>query len=343
MVKRLVAVMVSVVMMLVVSPPAVAGAVETSAAGATVTRVAGTDRVGTAVAISQAAFPTGAPCVLIASSENWPDALSGSALAGAVGGPILLTRPTTLPSAVADEVRRLRAPSVIVLGGTGAVSDAVLGALGKITGVTKVERIGSTNRYTTSYAIGSRVRMLAHNPVAFVATGESFPDALAAAPMAARYRQSIQLMPPQADMQSALLERIRAQGITGVEILGGTGALSASFEQMVRGRLSYVKRLGGSTRYDTAAVIATFFTTTEDFRWNGVAVASGEAYPDALTGGVMQGRVGAPLLLTLPTTLHLSTERVLANNSPTITQARIFGGTGAVSDRAQQLTLRAIQ
>jgi len=58
----------------------------------TFTSIAGANRYATAVAVSKKAFPAGADAVVIATGENWPDALGGSALAGALGGPILLTR-----------------------------------------------------------------------------------------------------------------------------------------------------------------------------------------------------------------------------------------------------------
>ncbi|MHB8706446.1 MAG: OmpL47-type beta-barrel domain-containing protein, partial [Coriobacteriia bacterium] len=59
-----------------------------------VTPIAGNNRIDTAILASQEAFPAGATTVVIATGFNWPDALGGAALAGALDGPILLTDPS---------------------------------------------------------------------------------------------------------------------------------------------------------------------------------------------------------------------------------------------------------
>lgn len=53
---------------------------------------------------------------------NFPDALSGSAAAALLGGPVILTTQATLPAAVHSELRRLNPSKVIALGGEGSVS-----------------------------------------------------------------------------------------------------------------------------------------------------------------------------------------------------------------------------
>jgi len=66
------------------------------------------------------------PVVYVAAGTNFPDGLSGSAAAGELGGPLLLTAPGGLPVSVATELARLKPRRVVVLGGTSAVSDAVV-------------------------------------------------------------------------------------------------------------------------------------------------------------------------------------------------------------------------
>jgi hypothetical protein len=69
------------------------------------------------------------PVAYVATGLNFPDALAGAAAAGYVGGPLLLVTGTTVPPATAAELSRLRPGSVIVLGGTTVVSDAVLASI----------------------------------------------------------------------------------------------------------------------------------------------------------------------------------------------------------------------
>ncbi len=73
------------------------------------TRVGGDDPVATAVSVSQTSFsdPAAVNAVVLASSEAFPDALTGTPLAAQLGGPLLLTPGGELSPAVADEIRRL--------------------------------------------------------------------------------------------------------------------------------------------------------------------------------------------------------------------------------------------
>ena len=104
----------------------------TAASAATapvVTRISGATRFDTAIAASQDQFTaTGsAKAVVLARADTYPDALSGGPLAAKVGGPLLLTSSTSLPSSVQAEMIRVlpKGGTVYILGGTSAVSAAV--------------------------------------------------------------------------------------------------------------------------------------------------------------------------------------------------------------------------
>ena len=88
-------------------------------------RLAGADRYATAAAISQATFSPGVPVAYVATASSFPDALAGGA-AAAGKGPILLVSPAGIPAATAGELARLKPGRIVVLGGSGAVSDSVL-------------------------------------------------------------------------------------------------------------------------------------------------------------------------------------------------------------------------
>ncbi|HMJ80259.1 MAG TPA: cell wall-binding repeat-containing protein, partial [Candidatus Dormibacteraeota bacterium] len=154
---------------------------------ATVTseRVAGTDRYGTAVAISQRLYPDGnvpaggVPIVYLASGQTYADAVAAGPLAARARGVILLTPGANLPAAVSTELARLRPQRLIVLGGASVVSDAVLGAAGTAAGVTP-ERMAGTDRYATAVAAVQDAFSsgLSGTDTVFLATGANFPDAL---------------------------------------------------------------------------------------------------------------------------------------------------------------------
>ena len=107
----------------VVSDAVAAGLIPYATSG-NVTRLAGSDRYATAVAVSSGTFTSG-PTVFVATGINFPDALGGGPVAGGLPGPLLLVPGTWLPSTVAAELSRLDPGTVIILGGTTSVSDEV--------------------------------------------------------------------------------------------------------------------------------------------------------------------------------------------------------------------------
>ncbi|MDO8881206.1 MAG: cell wall-binding repeat-containing protein [Coriobacteriia bacterium] len=301
--------------------------------------VAGDTRFETAVEASTLAYPSGAGTVVIATGRNWPDALGGSALAGALDAPILLTEPGSLPPAVAAEITRLKATHAVILGGTSAVATAVEDALKtKLT----VERIKGTDRYDTANQVAARVKSEmggAFDGTAFLATGGNFPDALAAAPLAAHNKWPLYLSHPTTGVSAAT--RAAMSGVTKVKILGGTAAISQAVQDSLAGSFS-VSRIAGATRYDTAAQVAQYGVTSAGHMWNRVGIATGENYPDALAGGVLQGKAGSVMLLTPTASLCTEAGYKLLNNRGDISTVTFFGGTGAVSPATRTSVLSAL-
>lgn len=303
-----------------------------------VVQIEGSDRYTTAVEASVRAYPTGlapagARTVVIATGENWPDALGGSSLAGALDGPVLLTRAGSLPVAVTDEIGRLGATRAIILGGTAAVSGDVEAALKTLLGNTAVERTAGSNRYATADAVAARVIDLAgaeYDGNAFVATGGDFPDALAAAPLAAANAWPLYLADPASGLSSGTNGAMA--GVDTVLLLGGTAVVSESVETALETTYGAddVTRLSGADRYETAVKVATYGVDHAGLSWNRVAIATGVNFPDALAGGVLQGRVGSVMLLTKPDELNGYTRSALTVHQAGITTVTFFGGTGAL-------------
>lgn len=148
-----------------------------------VTRISGSNRYETSAKIS-ALFPSGVSTAYIATGRAFPDALSGAALAGANGSPLLLVNTDAIPASVRAELTRLKPQRIVVLGGTGAVSSGVAQSLAQYAtaSTNKVTRLSGTDRYATSAAVAARFP--ANVPAAYVATGLDFPDALASAALA---------------------------------------------------------------------------------------------------------------------------------------------------------------
>ncbi|MCL2504206.1 MAG: cell wall-binding repeat-containing protein [Coriobacteriia bacterium] len=283
------------------------------------TGVSGSNRYETAIATSRVAFEDGSsPSVIIASGENWPDALSASSLAGTVEGPILLTRASSLPAGLTGEIARLGATEAIIVGGPSAVSTDVAQALGGVKGLT-VKRIGGADRYETSRLIAeettTRVKAAGGtpDPAAFITTGLNFPDALAASPIAYAKSRPILLTAP-----NKLSEHTRmaldTSDVYDTIILGDTRAVSASVETSLTTLLGGGThlRISGANRYGTARAVATY-ARMNGLSYENTVIATGENFPDALAGGALAARLRTVLMLTPTKTLDAElSEMILA-------------------------------
>ena len=292
-------------------------------------RVAGPNRYDTAVEASKEGFPEGADTVVLATGADWPDALGGSALAGAVRGPLLLTTPGALRPEVAEEIARLGATKIYILGGAGAISAEVESALNRIPGMTVV-RLGGVDRYVTGLIVANEVIRIAGTDfggTAYVATGADFPDALAVSPLASARVCPVLL----ADARTNAVSLPSA--VASAVIVGGVGVVSPEVEHALAGSLGEgnVERIFGADRYATAAAVAVHGVES-GLSWSNVGIATGEDFPDSLCGGAMLGAMGSVMVLTPSDTLAPETEGVLTDNASEIGTVRIMGGTGALSD-----------
>jgi putative cell wall-binding protein len=90
-----------------------------------VTRLAGADRFATAAAIIRHFWTTKSATGYVASGVNFPDALSGGAVAGKQGVPLFLSGQSDVSLFTGQEVLRLSPRRLTMLGGTAALSSAV--------------------------------------------------------------------------------------------------------------------------------------------------------------------------------------------------------------------------
>lgn len=289
-----------------------------------VQRIAGEDRYATSVRTSESGFPAGAGTVVVATGENWPDALTAGVLAVKAGGPLLLTRKASVPSAVSAEIIRLKATKAYIIGGDGAVGREVEDALQEL-GV-EVVRLGGLNRYETAGLVADEVVRLAGPPAGyFIASGEAFPDALSAVPVAARLGYPI-LLTGGSTLPAATADRIPIEA--KVIIVGGDGAVSPSIYERFPDRI----RLYGGDRYRTCTAIASWAISSHPdvFTASTVGVATGRNYPDALGGGpFMAGKNG--VLLLVPTSPSAPFTWFVDSKWEEIRGATVFGGTQVVS------------
>ena len=305
-----------------------------------VTRLAGPDRYATSAAVA-ATYSAPQTIVYVASGANFPDALSGAPVAGMKGAPLLLVAPTSLPGVVRTQLLRLTPATIAILGGSGAVSEGVADALRALPFGPDVVRYEGSDRYDTSAAIVDPARAPDGQPAnygapvagVFIATGTDYPDALSGAPLAGSRGWPLLLVRPDAipDPVKQALAHLQPQSIT---ILGGTGSVSQAVEdELVQDDLGgdhgALARIAGTDRYATSAAIS-----TQGYPGLPPApvayVATGTAFPDALSGAPLAAKKGVPLLLVRPTSVPapVGTELLRLKLSSLV----VLGGPGVVTD-----------
>lgn len=290
-----------------------------------VSRVAGADRFATSAAVSAASFGPGAPVAYVSSGLAFPDALSGAAAAARGKGPMLLVQPGAIPSSIQAELRRLKPGRIVVLGGSAAVSDAVLSQLRGFT-AGGVSRIAGADRFATSASI-SRATSAAKPAVAYIVSGEAFPDALSAGPLAARTAGAPVLLVTRGGIPSPVATELARLHPQSIVVVGGASAVPEPVLTALRtDTTGGVTRLAGADRYATSAAIASRFAAGAAK----VLVASGTAFPDALSGATAAGAGGVPLLLTAPATVPAPIGQQLGRLAPH--HVTVVGGPAVVSD-----------
>ncbi|GAA2235185.1 hypothetical protein GCM10009851_20260 [Herbiconiux moechotypicola] len=289
---------------------------------AALSRLSGVDRFDGSAAVSRREFASGGDVVYVASGATFPDALSGSAAAAAKKAPVLLVARDTVPTAVGAELARLRPKRIVVLGGTASVGDAVERALRSYAPVT---RLGGADRYEVSARI-SQDAFPAATPVAYVASGEVFPDALAGGAASAAGGGGASLLLVTRDSVPAVVAaELRRLAPGKIVVLGGESTVSARVATEL-GAIAPTSRIAGPDRYaGSAAVSRAAYPSGAP----AVFVASGAVFPDALAGGSAAAANGAPILLVAPDSVPTS----VADEITRLGARRIvvLGGTNTVS------------
>jgi putative cell wall-binding protein/Ca2+-binding RTX toxin-like protein len=191
-----------------------------------------------------------------------------------------------------------------------------------------VIRLAGANRFETAEQIARR-HFAAPVPVAYVAPGGNFPDALAGGPLAAQTGGPI-LLTFNGDTGELPLSTVLALKDLAPErivVLGGPGVVGPNTVAALNAISTTdqpVERIWGANRFETAAQISKQLEPNQR-----VFIANGMNFPDALAGAAVAAADGSAVLLVTPTAIPDATKSALMDLSPS--EIVILGETGAVS------------
>ena len=262
--------------------------------------LAGMDRYLTSAQVSKNGFTSSDNVVLVSGeSDALVDGLTSTPLAASLNAPILLTKSDELPSCIIDEIDRLGAKNIYIVGGENSISNNISNKLERYYGK-NVKRIDGNDRYETSIAIGEEVvKNTKIKGDVFVVGGYGMADALSISSVSAAKLSPIILT--KKDGLSIDAKHFLDRNASDTYIVGGKSQVSNHVSKDIVDIGLTTKRLSGETRQDTnGAVISEFYTNGKEFYDNeGVVFAKSEdsGLVDALGAGVYAGKVKAPIVL----------------------------------------------
>jgi peptidoglycan-N-acetylglucosamine deacetylase len=290
--------------------------------GSATSRLAGSDRYGSSVAISQYRFddPAEVRSVYLARGDVFADALTAGSLRD---GPVLLVRGGcgAVPSVVMSEIARVEPDRVVALGGEQAVctEQLVQAAGGRAT-----DRLGGADRFETAAAIAAHA-FPAGPATVYLANGSITPDAVVAGTL--QDGPVLLVSRDGASVPSASAAAVEALDPDRVVALGGTVVVSdAALAAAAQGRAA--SRVGGADRWETARLVA---DRAFPERTSRVYVARGDGanVVDALSAGML---ADGPVLLTSGPCDRVRTATAAELGERTPEQVVALGGPVALCD-----------
>ena len=297
----------------------------------TTSRISGDDRFETAVEVADQLKKelgvTKFNAIVVAYSDEFADALSASAFAYENEAPVLVVNENS-EEYVREYIEQnlVKGGKVYIMGGNAVVTERFEDSLSEF----NVSRLGGSDRYETNLLTLKQLNLSGKDTI-IMASGLDYADALSASST----RLPVMIVGDKlTESQIAFLNTLG--GDDTYYIAGGTAAVSSEVEKQLKSlNLGTINRLAGEDRYETSILIARTFYSKSTLAY----LASGDDFPDGLTGGVLAGLSrdgkGASLLLVNEHNTSLAASYIEDAGVRTV---KAISGTAAISDE----TLKAV-
>ena len=290
-----------------------------------VTRIFGESRYDTCIKIADYYLERNKagklPAIVIATGNDFPDALTGAYLANVMKAPIMLidlsnsARITTyIRNHLADD------GTVYILGGTGVVEDEWLAELSGY----NLKRLDGQDRFETNLSILGQSGATGGD--IFVCTGTNYADSLSASAI------KMPILIVGGSLTKAQKDYL-AGGSWNFHLVGGTSVVSEEIEKELTAYGTIADRTYGPDRYATSRAMAERFLGEPQE----AILAYGANFPDGLCGGPLAYTMGAPMILSgsKPATNAAGIDYAAAKN---ITYGLVLGGDSLIDDQTVRTT-----
>lgn len=277
-------------------------------------RIEGKNRYDTSSEISKNGWVGNSQYVILVSGENFPDALSAVPYAKKYNAPILLIEKNYIDKSIESELKRLKPSNAIIVGGRGSISQNIENKI-KSMGMT-TKRIWGNDRYETSLEV---LKDFGNFKEVIITSGENFPDALSASSVAATKGIPI-ILSSKAGLEEDIIEYLKEKEVEKAYIVGGEKIITPLLERSLS---IDSERIYGKDRYETNLLLLDRFEKDLDF--NKVYLASGQNFPDALSGSAYAALSKSPLVLS-----NNSNLKYLKNKGISLNAITVLGGENSI-------------
>ncbi|WP_125152139.1 cell wall-binding repeat-containing protein [Clostridium rectalis] len=286
-------------------------------------RIYGQDRLETSVKISKSGWKNGSHVVVIAQGYDYADALCCAPLAKKYNAPILLTKTAKLSDNTLNEIERLKAKKVFIIGGPKVVSEEVNKQL-KSVNINEIQRVYGATRYETSLEIA---KCMGDTKEVFLTSGNGYGDSLSIASIAAKKGAPI-LFSDKKTVKDSIKQYIDNKK---AYVIGGNGVIAEDVVKSLKGS----ERVWGKDRFETNKNVLEKFKKDISFENLYLVLAAGpnrNEFADALSCSALAGHKASPIILTYKD-IKPSLESFIKNNLLSISSVTAIGGEANVPSK----------
>ncbi|MBV7271743.1 cell wall-binding repeat-containing protein [Clostridium sp. PL3] len=294
-----------------------------NASKTSIQRIEGSNRIETANLISKYKWKDTSENVVIASSEDFFCAISAVPLASKLNCPILFTEKNTLNQNTKEEIIRLKAKKIYIIGDKDVISQETEDELLKI--ANSVYRIQGKDKFSISTNIAL---IIGKSDKVFIVNGNDFPDALSIASIAGKNEAPI-IFTDKEQLTTSAMKYIKSNKIKESYIVGGKEVIS---NDILNG-LPNPYRLFGEDRYATNIDIINYFS--DELNQSSTFIVPGESIEDstaAIAAAVVAQSSSSPLVL-MGAPGETYSKNFLESNSFNINNVIIIGGENVLSSK----------
>lgn len=261
---------------------------------------------------------------------NWPVNAPAITVPGQVVSNVVISGGTSAGNALEFDV----VFPATAAANSGSAGDTAGGSTGGVTppsddqNPAAITRLSGDDRYET--CVKAVDETWKTSDYAVLVTGEDYPDALSAAPLAKKYNAPILITQSQS-LTPVIEKEIAKLNVKNLFIIGGNGAVSNDIQNLLTTKYNInCVRISGIDRYETSANIANYLDAS-----NGAVIASGNSYADALSIASYAAAKGMPILLADKDSIPSSVSKYITDNK--VTRTYIVGGEGVIGKDVENL------